>query len=305
MTVATARTTSTAFVSHELPLWGGLSLFLDGNSKTTAGNGTYANPKPNSFSLPHVSTCPGSTPSCRASCYVHGLQRNAPEVWARYVDNERTLHRLLMGEASAVRSARILAAWIADNCPGGFRWHVSGDVMHARHARWIVEVSQASGVPCWIYTRSLPLVHELVEAPNLAVNVSADDDNLAEAIAVAELWGARICYMDRGNGPTPELPVGSVIFPDYPQRGRETLRCRACGWIGEARHAFRTEDGGRSCPVSGCGGSLALDPTAAPWWQALTPAQRRQVCPPDFFGQSESLRCGVCTKCLKPARPAA
>lgn len=36
------------------------------------------------------------------------------------------------------------------------------------------------------------------------------------------------------------------------------------------------------------------------WWYRLSQRERRQVCPADFYGQSEQHRCGPCTKCLKP-----
>ena len=69
---------TTQFCSATIPLWDGLAFHLDGNSKVTRSNGSYDAPAPNAFSLPHVTTCPGSTERCRASCYVHGLKLNAP-----------------------------------------------------------------------------------------------------------------------------------------------------------------------------------------------------------------------------------
>lgn len=59
---------TTAFCSVEVHGPGGLSLWLDGNGKITAGNGTLAEPKPNAFSLVQIEDCPQSTPTCRASC---------------------------------------------------------------------------------------------------------------------------------------------------------------------------------------------------------------------------------------------
>ncbi len=64
-----------------------------------------------------------------------------------------------------------------------------------------------------------------------------------------------------------DLPAGSVLFPDYELRGRALAK-----------------------------------PTDAPWWQSLTQAQRKMTCPVDQFGASESLRCGVCTKCIRPSQ---
>lgn len=295
---------ATTFCSAEIPLFDGLSFFVDGNSKITRENGTYKNPKPNAFSLPAASVdspyahltpraCPGSTPSCRSSCYVKGLAKHAPDLYARYLSNADALATCLATDRGFFMSAITLAMWIEEHAAHGFRWHVSGDVWDTpRHADWIVEVCRlADRVPFWIYTRTLSAVPVLSGAPNLAVNVSADADNWTEALAVARVHGARVCYLtthadhdwDAINDPrinskcmrcgalaidgpaacVPPLPEGSVIFPDYALRGR-------------------------GLP----------DPTAAPWWQGLNPDQRRMMCPTDFFGQSEAHRCGPCRKCF-------
>lgn len=265
----------TQFCSATVPLFAGLEFWIDGNGKVTRGNGTFAEPRPNAFSLPAASVddpyshvggraCPGSTPACRASCYVRGLARAQPALYARYQSNADALAIALSTEQGFCFSAMRLAAWIEDNAAGGFRWHVSGDVLHARHAEWIVEVcSLAPSVPFWIYTRTLDCVAALTRADNLAVNVSADVDNFIDARAIALRYGARLCYLVENAAPIPALPGGSVIFPDYALRGRD----------------------------------LEV-PTDAPWWQSLTHEQRVQVCPADFGGQSESARCGPCRKCL-------
>lgn len=254
-----------------------LALFIDGNSKITRENGTYADPKPNAFSLPAASVeddfviggprgiaCPGSTSVCRSSCYVKGLAKHEPLLYANYGENLRVLEILFReGPAFATHAADVLAAWIRENAPGGFRWHVSGDVVSIDHATWITEVCErAPSVPFWIYTRTMPAVGYLAGTPNLALNISADRENLAEARAAAYAYNARLCYLC-DDGAVPDLPEGSVIFPDYALRGR----------------------------------TLA-EPTEAPWWQGLTQAQRAMTCPTDFFGQSEAHRCGPCRKCF-------
>lgn len=256
---------TTQFTFAEVKLWDHLSFFIDGNSKVTRSNGTFAEPRPNAFSLPHIATCPGSTDRCRASCYVHGLKRDAPEVYRKYELNEMALHSALFDDSTANHAAALLAGWIAENATGGFRWHVSGDILSMDHAYWIEDVCRrAPEVSFWIYTRTLAAVMVLKRAPNLAVNVSADRDNYEAARAEATRWDARLCYLVSAQDETvPDLPSGSVLFPDYPLRGRSLLR-----------------------------------PVEAPWWQVLDAEQRRQVCPADFFGQSEANRCGPCGKCL-------
>lgn len=266
----------TQFRGVDVPLFDGLSLFVDGNSKITAENGSYEHPVPNAFSLPHVSTCPGSTPVCRENCYVHGLEEKANAVYQRYRENERTLHRLLTTYALSTRASDAFAKWISGKVTS-FRWHVSGDVFSPVYAEWIVDVCLAApNVRFWIYTRSLWAVELLQTAKNLVVNISADRDNWKQARDVSGFTGARLCYMatrgeddelgisDLAESTVPrDLPPGSVIFPDYALRGRDLK-----------------------------------EPRDAPWWQSMSQAQREMTCPADFFGQSESYRCGVCTRCM-------
>lgn len=248
-----------------------MTFYIDGNSKISRENGTYAAPTPNAFSLPAASVglrgdCPGSTSACRGSCYVKGLAKHAPELYAHYQLNAAILAYVLCSPQRAQYAAIWLATWIVNNAPAGFRWHVSGDVWHEQHAAWIASVCKYTPqVPHWIYTRTLEAVPTLRRAANLAVNVSADRENFDAACAVALAYNARLCYLAQSPDAEaiPHLPAGSVIFPDYPNRGRELA-----------------------------------DPTSAPWWQSLTHEQRTMVCPTDFFGQSEASRCGPCTKCL-------
>lgn len=261
----------TAFIHARVDIGGGRYLIVDGNSKITGANGTYAEPKPNALSLPAASVsglsehCPGSTAVCRSSCYVRGLAKHAPEIYAAYEHNARVLAEVLAVGFAAGEAAVALADWITANAPHGFRWHVSGDVQGWRHARWIAKVSiLAPRVPFWIYTRTFEAVPTLMRAPNLAVNISADSDNWVSALACHKATGARITYLSH-DGQVSPLPPDSVIFPDYALRGRELA-----------------------------------DPTAAPWWQSLTHEQRAMTCPADFFGQSEAHRCGPCGKCLTP-----
>jgi hypothetical protein len=270
----------TSFCEDVIPLgFEDLSFYVDGNSKITASNGTYAEPRPNAFSLPAASvewdepmrsavialpSCPGSTPTCRASCYVKGLAAHAPALYARYRENARVLDRVLGDRRAEIESAVALAAWARCWALGGFRWHVSGDVRDRAHAEWIALVCTfAPDVPFWIYTRTLDVVEVLAPVENLAVNISADRDNYAEACEAADATGARVCYLASGPNDLPILPGGSVIFPDYPLRGRELSA-----------------------------------PTSHPWWTELTQRDRAMVCPTDFFGQSEAHRCGPCRKCL-------
>jgi len=268
---------ATTYVKELINVGDGLSLYVDGNSKITVGNGSYEVPVPNALSLPHISTCPGATEDCMKSCYVYGLQKHAPEVYAEYCKNERVMHRILMSESSMYDTAAAFAAWIGEHCSDGFRWHVSGDVMNDRHARWIAKVAKfSSNVRHWIYTRTFDVVQDL-DAKNLAVNLSADSRNYRKAKELYDCWpGLRICYLTCDGTVPDDLPSGSVIFPDYDLRARD----------GEDKLT----------------GKKLEKMTDHSWWQGLSQEHRRMVCPPDFFGQSERHRCGPCSKCLYPAK---
>lgn len=254
--------TKTYYTSVKIPIFDNEYLFIDGNSKITASNGTYENPKPNAFSLPNISTCPNSTQTCRSTCYVNNLKTYSPETYAGYIENERIIHEILLSSYLTKTTPRVLGNWIMNNCLGGFRWHVSGDVFSLEYAKWIVNVCDNSkNIKHWIYTRTFASVPILMEANNLIVNVSCDEDNYNEA---KTLKCDRLCYLSRDGYIPQDLPKDSVIFPDYSLRGRE------------------------------------LDvPIEHPWWKQLDQKYKIMTCPTDFFGQSEQHRCGPCQKCLK------
>jgi hypothetical protein len=221
--------------------------------------------------------CPGSTETCRASCYVGGLEKHQRAIYDLYDHNSESIRAILTtGGGYAIDWADRLGEWIARNCQDvGFRWHVSGDVFSAKYARWIGDVCMSSGsVRHWIYTRSFDFVADLMLAStamggNLALNLSADRDNFEAAMQIALRYSLRICYMPVTLGDPIEksnmfrLREGDVIFPDYPIRPK--------AWA---------------------------DPLQHPWWLERDSRERRMVCPVDGFGKSEERRCGVCTKCM-------
>lgn len=288
---------STSFCSARLDGPGGLHLFFDGNGKITAENGTLLEPRPNAFSLPAASVrdadggswgghCPGSTNACRASCYVDGLAKAQPELYATYESNAINIRAILDGTCGdgypelADDWVLHVADWIKANAAGGFRWHVSGDVFSLEYARWIADVVRESApVRHWIYTRSFDFLEPLVEVStfrdgNLALNLSIDRDNWPQGTAAAALHGVgtgvgpRLCYLvTSADEEIPALLDGDVIFPDYP------LRLKA--------KTFEESS----------------------WWQTLLPEQRGLVCPVDARGKAENRRCGLganqCGRCLK------
>lgn len=254
---------ATTFVTERIEV-GGLDFWLDGNSKVTAGNGTFGEPRPNAFSLVQVEDCPGSTAACREACYVHRLEKAEAEVHAKYRVNSRNLRALLPYPHPLAELAEALGEWIRDNAAGGFRWHVSGDVVDGRHAGVVWAAAYKSpGVRHWIYTRTFGHVRLLLGLPNLEVNISADRDNYPEARRLADEYGLRVCYLTLDGTVPPDLRDDDVIFPHHALRGLDLP-----------------------------------DPLDTPFWRGLTPYQRGLVCPADYLGQSERRRCGPCARCL-------
>jgi len=266
----TSSATSTKFAAHELKGPDGRSLWIDGNAKITAGNGSFHSPAPNAFSVVEVADCPFRTPTCEKACYVHGLKKLAPIVHGLYEHNSRTIREILSDPPHAgIAWAEDFADWIDQNCLD-FRWHVSGDIFSIKYAEWIQGVCYGSPrTRHWIYTRSFPFLDPLLAVSstlnggNLVINLSCDADNYWLAKRYADEHGLRLCYLTSDGTFPDDLPDGSVIFPDYALRGRDLDK-----------------------------------PTDAPWWQSLLPRERKMVCPVDFFGKSESIRCGPCKKCL-------
>ena len=238
--------------------------WFDGNGKITVGNGSFGQPAANAFSLVQVQDCPFATQTCKSACYVHLLEKAEQEVHAAYQHNSRDIRKVLEKSLYRKTTELAFADWIRGNCPAGFRWHVSGDIFSLRYSRFIRAVcDSAPEVFFWIYTRSFRYLEPLVGAENLVVNLSADRDNWQQALQTCHRFGFRLCYLTVEGEVPPDLPLDSVIFPSHELRGR-----------------------------------YLSNPRQAPWWQSLTPRERRMVCPPDFFGQSESLRCGRCKKCF-------
>lgn len=281
--VVTTSAAATAFCVEKLEGPGGRHLWLDGNDKITAGNGAYGAPKPNAFSLPAQAVedrdgrgglhCPGSTPICRASCYVDGLAKHAAATYEMYKHNAETI-RQIVGSPDEGDWAIAFARWITEHAAGGFRWHVSGDLYSPEYARFVATVVQFSPtVRHWIYTRSFWLTAVFVGLENLTINYSVDRDNYREALAYVEAHksiGApvRLCYLVTEDGEVPnDLPEGSVLFPDYSLRGAR-------------------------------GKTPAEQRASSEWYQGLPGSYRRMVCPVDFHGKSEELRCGPCRRCL-------
>jgi hypothetical protein len=251
---------TTAFSSYKLEGPGGYYLWFDGNSKITAGNGSFYEPLPNGFSLLPIIDCPGSTSTCEASCYVRYINIYNPELYSYYEHNSITIKKILDSNYSEEWN-NLFAKWIVSNCQGGFRWHISGDIYSLEYSKWIAEVcKKSSTVNHWIYTRSFDLLEPLNNIDNLTINLSLDKDNISKVIENKFLSNFRWCYLSSNGEIIESLREGDIIFPDY---------------------AFRkSTDEGKE------------------WFKNLLPRQKKMVCPVDYHGKSEKIRCGPCDKCL-------
>lgn len=285
---ATSTAATTAFCEAKVLGPAGTFLYMDGNGKITAANGTLAAPAPNSFSLPAAAIsglehCPQSTAACREACYVGPLSRAQAELYAKYEHNAAEIRRILADADLANAWVLIMAGWIKANAAGGFRWHVSGDVFSLEYAEFIADVCRESAaVEHWIYTRSFEFLGPLIGAAtinggNLAVNLSCDRDNYVEARRVRTMreyigepskWKAspllRLCYLTLDGTVPSDLTEDDVIFPDY------KLRPKNVATLAESE-----------------------------WWQSLPKSYRGLVCPVDAHGKAENRRCGPCDRCIK------
>lgn len=247
-----------------IPGGGQYTFWFDGNSKITLGGGSFDQPVANAFSLVQIEDCPFSTLTCESVCYVHKLEENESMVHDKYRNNSKAIRAVINDPVNAVIAAAYFADYVKHHCSYGFRWHVSGDIFSEVYAIFIRMVAKLSKPTLnWIYTRSFKYVPHLIGLDNLIVNLSVDQDNWGEALKLHHEFGLRLCYLTVDGKIPDDLPEGSVIFPSYELRGADLPK-----------------------------------PTDSPWWKSLSIEQKRMVCPPDFFGQSEKFRCGPCRKCL-------
>jgi hypothetical protein len=265
---ATSTAAKTKFVAEQIVGHDGRYLYVDGNQKITAGCGTYEDPRPNAFSLLQIADCPYRTSLCETACYVHNLEKAAPDTHALYAHNSRTIREILGDDSTPdLAWADSMASWIEQNCPD-FRWHVSGDVYSYQYAEWIARVCRWSpNTRHWIYTRSVAYLEPLSNVDNLVVNLSADAENYNIMRRAARDYGFRICYLTTDGTVPIDLPHDSVVFPDY------ALRAGRDGKLDESMPGYE-------------------------WFTSLGARTKRMVCPVDVFGKSESVRCGVCVKCM-------
>lgn len=219
-------------------------------------------PVPNCFSLVAIDDCPGSTAVCRRECYVAGLKAHAPDLFAKYQHNSAVMRRI------------VATGSLTDE------WHraVIAFANHARrHAattgfRWHVSGDIFSNH----YAMFIATVCRRAPSVNFWIYTRSFQ------------WLGRFKHLRN-------LTVNLSADEDNLEQVREFHEAwgyRICYMATSDWNPFLPE-GSVIFP------SYALRGRDHTWWQGLSAAQRRMVCPPDFFGQSPALRCGPCRKCLK------
>jgi hypothetical protein len=183
-------------------------------SKRLLGQGNNKLGRVLTFSLPAVTTCPGSTLLCRSACYATRGRFRTPPVQNRLRANldasrQPDFVERIVAELSSRRSDRTLV-----------RLHPSGDFYGVAYARkWLAIARRSPRARFWFYTRSwrVPGMRRVLEAlarlPNVQAWNSVDQESGFPDVAGT----ARTAYLmtDAADLPatTPDL-----YFRDYPLR---------------------------------------------------------------------------------------
>lgn len=159
------------------------------------------------WSIPAVKTCPGSTPTCRSSCYARTHRFRFASVQTRYSANLRLAR-------SPDFWAMMLGA-IRFNNVNLLRIHSSGDFFNAAYVRqWIRIAKMCPDVTFWAYTRSWRrpafrrALARLAALPNVTLYYSCDRDT-----GVPETLPERVrtAYLQTDHEDVPARPVDLVF----------------------------------------------------------------------------------------------
>ena len=176
-------------------------MLTHGNTKL--GDGIW------SFSIPAISTCPGSTELCRSLCYATGGNFLHTSVRKSYAANlEATKRKDFTDKVVAEIQKRKLAV---------VRIHVSGDFYSIGYIRkWTNIVAACPDTTFFVFTRSwrvkrlLPALMTLAKAPNLHIWWSVDRET-GPAPQHDDIAGD--AYMAYDDSDEPSWPVG-LVFRD-------------------------------------------------------------------------------------------
>lgn len=186
----------------------------------------------NSFGLPSGVSCPGKTEFC-VSCYAANLELGWPQVGAL---TDHNLHLLLdAGTVDAMTDLlmEMMGRYWAEAEKKGlsdrerlFRIHWDGDFFSVDYATaWARVIEAFPQILFWVYTRSfrppVDVVPILVGLPNLALYLSADPENISDALAQCEQHPSvllALCDVDYSSARAlaPDRP--SLVCPENAER---------------------------------------------------------------------------------------
>lgn len=216
------------------------------NAVTASGNAKGFN----SFGLPSgiAFSCPGATSFCEKICYAGKLEKVYKGVRNVLMHNWD-----LLNGATYTHMVNLLSAMIAEfvdetdkqiakgvNASYDFRIHWDGDFFSAEYAMaWSSVIKAYPDVNFWVYTRSFFAVPILAGIPNLSLYLSADKDNMAEAIKCAEenpgVFLATVAdtfAMAKADIPvqrkTYPCPENKKSIPLISEKGSACIRCGIC-----------------------------------------------------------------------------
>lgn len=152
------------------------------------------------WNLPPLSTCPGSTPTCRRACYARRFRFAYPAVKARLRWNLAQCRR----DDWVPRMIREITRKGVFVC----RIHSSGDFGTEAYTRkWLEIIRACPRVTFYAYTRShvvpsiLAVLAEIAKEPNARIWFSLDAD-MEHPQSVPE--GVRLCYLQVTEDDRPE-----------------------------------------------------------------------------------------------------
>jgi hypothetical protein len=171
------------------------------------------------WNLPAMTTCPGRSPWCAASCY-NGDPRS--DVFP--IDAWRANLTAVEG-APEETAAKVLSLLEAAPKPVAVRLHSSGDFCSESYIDWWAGlISQTPKVRYWAYTRSwavaglMPRLESLRALPNMQLFASWDHTMPRPP----EGW--RLSIISNGNG------VSTKVNLDCPEQYEGGPRCADCGY---------------------------------------------------------------------------
>ncbi len=181
------------------------------------------------YSLPPVTTCPGATELCKATCYVGGKKgyyKQYPSVRKAYTQNLADVSApvFTIGPDNDIERAWVVDVmrYLSKHKPSMFRIQVSGDFHKADYIRdWsrIVAMFPATKflafTRSWRVTRLRKALEVLRSLPNMQLIASND----AEAFDSPKAW--RKAWMG-----SPADGHSALLCPGY---GPKELTCDTCG----------------------------------------------------------------------------